>query len=255
MRAGALFRAGLAFALFVGCRASSTSEQPSAPAPAPAPIEWIEVGRSLEERPIRCARFGTSGETVLLLAGIHGDEAAGVPLLVRLAEELARAPDWSAGRRVLVVPEANPDGLARRTRGNARGVDVNRNFPARNWGPGAPRGAAPLSEPEARALERLLAEEPPARVLSFHQAAELVDYDGPAEALARAVAAASPLPLERMGARPGSLGSYAGNDLGIPVLTIELPRSADSLPAEALWTAYGPMLVEAIRFGANEHAP
>ncbi len=51
-----------------------------------------------------------------------------------------------------------------------------------------------------------------------------------------------------MGARGGSLGSYAGTDLGIPVITIELPRSADRLDRDAAWEVYGSLLVEALQY-------
>ena len=88
----------------------------------------------------------------------------------------------------------------------------------------------------------------PARVVTIHQAADLLDYDGPGEALARAMAAASPLPVERLGSRPGSLGSWVGLDLEVPIVTVELPRSADALDAEGSWELYGAMLVEALRF-------
>ena len=51
-----------------------------------------------------------------------------------------------------------------------------------------------------------------------------------------------------MGGRPGSLGSYAGTKLGIPTVTLEMPRSATGLAPDALWQRYGEALVVAVRF-------
>lgn len=244
---GAWIAAGLTYALIGACSAPAV-EEPAQAAPVEEPrIEWRTIGTSVEGRPLRCARFG-AGETVLVLASIHGNEAAGTPLLLRLARELASTPDWAAGRSVIVVPELNPDGLAAGQRHNARGVDLNRNFPAANFSERRNHGDTPLSEPEARALHALILEERPARILSFHQPVNVLDWDGPAEELALAMAAASDLPARRIGSRPGSLGSWAGLDLGIPIVTVELPRAADALDEAQAWERYGPMLEAAIRF-------
>ncbi len=54
------------------------------------------------------------------------------------------------------------------------------------------------------------------------------------------------LPLERIGSLAGSLGSYAGVSRHIPIVTVELPRSADDLPEEALWERYREMLLISI---------
>jgi hypothetical protein len=82
----------------------------------------------------------------------------------------------------------------------------------------------------------------------MHQPIGLIDWDGPAEELARAMAARSPLPAERLGSRPGSFGSWAGEDLGIPIVTVELPRDADELDRERSWVEYGALVRTALRF-------
>ncbi|MGK0435526.1 MAG: protein MpaA, partial [Planctomycetota bacterium] len=91
-------------------------------------------------------------------------------------------------------------------------------------------GAKGLSEPESRALAELLDRHQPARIVSIHQPVACVDWDGPARAVAAAMADACPLPLRRLGSMPGSLGSYAGVDLGIPIVTFEL-RRGDQRPS------------------------
>jgi len=59
---------------------------------------------------------------------------------------------------------------------------------------------------------------------------------------------ASRLPLKKLGGLPGSLGSYAGEDLEIPTVTVELPPGLGHLRPEDLWKRYGPLLLVAITF-------
>ncbi|MDY7108525.1 MAG: DUF2817 domain-containing protein [Planctomycetota bacterium] len=210
------------------------------------------IGRSVEGRPIVCEAFGEGGEVVLLMATIHGDEPAGTPLLQRLGEALAMRGDLLHGRRVLLLPVANPDGYINNTRGNANGVDLNRNFPAGNWTDRRANGPTPLSEPESRAIERLILEERPARIVSVHQPLACVDCDGPGADLARMISEACGLPVRKLGGRPGSLGSRAGLDLGLPIITLELPGGVQRLDREALWERYGAALVEAIEYAEDE---
>lgn len=222
----------------------------------PIVLEDSTFGRSVEGRPLEAiVRGATDGPCVLLLATIHGDEAAGTPLLLRMAAELSTDPARANGRRVLLIPIMNPDGLAAGVRGNARGVDLNRNFPATNFTPGRPgtsgargrhHGAAPLSEPESRALHELIDRERPERVVSIHMPTAQVDWDGPAETLARRMAELSPLPARRMGSRPGSLGSYVGIDLGVPILTLELAPADRRRGDDELWDRYGEALLSVL---------
>ncbi len=216
-----------------------------------AATPWRTCGQSVEGRPIEYAVFGSGEETVMLIASIHGNEEAGTPLLLRLADLLAdphEAPAWMDDRRVVLVPRVNPDGLAAGRRHNAHGVDLNRNFPSTNFRAGRGHGPAPLSEPESRAIQALVQEYTPDRVITFHMPIALIDYDGPAEGLARAMGAVSPLRVRRIGSRPGSLGSWIGEDLGLPIVTVELPPSARRLAGLEAWEFYGPMIETAIGY-------
>lgn len=210
---------------------------------APAPFT---LGRSRQGRPIDAVRLGTGPEVVLILASIHGSEAAGTPLVETLIDHLAARPDLLAGRTVVIVPRVNPDGLAAGDRHNANGVDLNRNFPAGNYAARSTSGDGPLSEPESRGIMALLEEFNPARIVSIHQPLGCIDYDGPGRQLAEAMAAAGDLPVRKLGARPGSLGAYAGETLGIPIITLELPGGASGMPGAVLWEKYGPMLLVAV---------
>ena len=126
------------------------------------------VGRSVEGRAIRAVRVGdpTAERKALVVGSMHGDEPAGV----RITRAL-RSMDVT-GVDLWVIEAVNPDGLRRRTRGNARGVDLNRNFPhhwrrgprGRYWG-----GPRPLSEPESRAVRDLVRRLKPQVSIWYHQ--------------------------------------------------------------------------------------
>ncbi len=211
------------------------------------------IGQSVEGRDIRVYELGDGPELIVFIAGIHGSEPAGVPLVKRLVFELERDPALLNGRRVVIVENANPDGLASGRRFNVNGIDLNRNFPADNHNTRRDRhGEAPLSEPESRALYHLLVSLPqPARVITLHQPLKCIDYDGPeAETLplAEALAEVSGLPVKKLGSRPGSLGSWLGVDRQTPTITAEFLKSDTDLPDDALWEKYGAMMLKAVTY-------
>lgn len=243
---GCLF---LALVLSFACRAPGVGEGAAVEAPewADLGIERGRAGTSREGRAIEYAAFGNGTEAVMILATIHGNESAGTPICGRLEESLlAGEVSLRSDLRLVLVPVVNPDGLAHRTRSNAAGVDLNRNFPAENFEASKSHGPSPRSEPESAAIARLIDRFDPALLVVFHEPLDCVDYDGPAEAAARRISDASPLPLRKLGGRPGSLGSYAGLELGIPTVTVELPGLAGRLTADELWAEYGELVRECL---------
>lgn len=166
---------------------------------------------------------------MLVVGATHGDEPASAVAVWELAERLTQAPAGLGTARVHLVPALNPDGLVAGTKNSASDVDLNRNFPARNFArahaPGYDPGPAPLSEPETALLARLVDQLDVRAVLSVHAPFACVNFDGPAAAWAAAVAAACGWPVRpSIGyPTPGSLGSWLGVDREIPVLTLELP--------------------------------
>ena len=208
------------------------------------------IGRTVQNRSIECWTLGSGPDITLILATIHGDEPAGTPLLKKFADHLVENPALLDGKKILLIPVANPDGHAASKRTNAHGVDLNRNYPAANYSDRPNHGHGALSEPESRALYDLIRLVQPARVISFHQPIRsgnaCIDFDGPARELADAMAAASDLPIHKLGGQPGSLGSWVGDTLKRPIITIELPAAATKWSAERLWEAYGKMLLASI---------
>jgi protein MpaA len=167
---------------------------------APPPPPPVVVGRSVQARPIAARRIGDpdAGTTALVIGSIHGDEGAG-RAIVRALAAAAEAP---AGLDVWLVASVNPDGVARRSRTNAHGVDLNRNFP-RGWrasarGGGDYGGPRPLSEPETRAVRELILRIRPQVTIWFHQpwGQVLAPCRGPA-ALQRRYATVAGLALKR----------------------------------------------------------
>ncbi len=172
------------------------------------------LGRSHEGREIRVARVpraaatrsassapGGSPRHVLVCAGIHGLEYIGSEVALGLLEAM-RNPFPSLAQlrsraEIWVLPSLNPDAYARtwaregqgelkRLRTNARGVDLNRNFPLPapqrpvlstlgGWRTGSDdpanpfyRGSCALSEPETASLDALLRQVPFAASANLH---------------------------------------------------------------------------------------
>lgn len=186
----------------------------------------MALGASLDGELIGARWLGDAGpQPILIFGGIHGDEPDSVTFCARFLEQARLAAP------VFVAPAINPDGLAAQRKNNARDVDLNRNFPARNWrrehAPGYDPGPAPGSEPETQALVKLIDDLRPRLVVAVHQPLACVNWDGPAAAFAAALAPRIGLPLApSIGyPTPGSFGSWLGVDRGVPVITLELGRA------------------------------
>lgn len=182
---------------------------------------------------------------VLVLGGIHGDEMSSSSLVFHwIALASTPSADMHPSIHWRFIPTLNPDGLFARPskRVNARGVDLNRNFPTPNWARDAkmywesrtkrdPRrwpGNKPLSEPESRFLYEQMDNFKPNLIVSVHAPFGLLDFDGPSVPPSRL----GRLYLDQVGIYPGSLGNYGGIHKGVPVVTIEL-GSASRAPLDS----------------------
>lgn len=215
--------------------------------PRPVSVVETKVGHSVEGRPLVCLTLGNGKYIILMLASIHGNESAGTPLLNRLAEHVVANPHLLTDVTLVLMPVVNPDGVEHGRRYNAQGVDLNRNFPAKNRQNSNRYGMIALCEPEALAVYQVINNTLPNHIVTLHEPLQCVDYDGPGKALATVMSEFCPLPVNKLGSRPGSLGSYAGVTLGIPTVTFELPRDAATQSPELLWRFYGEALIQAVR--------
>ncbi|MCP4450456.1 MAG: murein peptide amidase A [Planctomycetes bacterium] len=242
--------------LACGCAQQAEVQGPTVAYPDPMlgvetmlPTAQVRVGgRSLMNRIVLYDILGQGQDTTLIIATIHGNEDAGTPLVRRLYQHLRENTHLLAGRTVVIMPVANPDGRAARVRYNARGVDLNRNFESDNRVNNEVHGKGALSEPESEIITRIITEYRPNKIVTLHQPLSCVDYDGPGRGLAEAMAQRCPLPVKKLGARPGSLGAYSGESLNIPTITLEMNASDSKLSDQALWDTYGRALLAAIQY-------
>lgn len=205
------------------------------------------TARSVEGTPLytRDIKADNARLRVLVVGGIHGDELSSAALALHwlrfAAQEQVEMPQPVHWR---FVPALNPDGMLAQPpkRMNARGVDLNRNFPTPNWDRDAavywqkrtnkdPRrypGPKPLSEPESKFLHDQMQGFKPHLIVSIHAPYGVLDFDGPSVPPSRL----GRLYLDQVGIFPGSLGNYGGIHKGVPVVTIELPN-AQRTPLDA----------------------
>lgn len=178
-----------------------------------------------------------SERPILFVGGVHGDEPEGVRLaedLLKWLEEQENSNSESI-RPWILIPCLNPDGYSTNQRTNGNGVDLNRNFPCRDWSPEskAPRyypGPSPGSEPEVQVLVQLIEDERPQLIVHFHSWEPCVVYTGkPGRIAAEVLAIGTEYEArEDIGyPTPGSLGQYGWLEHQIPVICIEEQEHID----------------------------
>src|SRR6185369_11192115 len=152
---------------------SATSASYAVPG-RPAVVETKVIGRSVNGRAIVAYRVGDpeSPNKAVAMSTMHGNEPHTRRILASIRDGRP-----VTGVDLWLLPVVNPDGLARHTRKNAHGVDLNRNYPYhwRDLDGSYESGPGPASEPETRALMAFFDEVRPRRVVSFHQPLHGVD--------------------------------------------------------------------------------
>ena len=161
-------------------------------------LKICKAGKSLDERDILAFYAGTGSCTVLLTAGVHGRESNNTIVLMKMLEQFLQKP--RKGYSLCVLPLVNPDGytialegkksiknhklykiigmssaFAEEWKGNARGVDINRNFPSVHWKQ-TKEQRFPGSEPETRVLMKIMLERPFSLYLDIHSRGEEIYY-------------------------------------------------------------------------------
>lgn len=164
------------------------------------------IGTSQQGRPLRALRYGSGPKVVLVVGVTHGDEEAGLRVLLRTA-----ASGVPADVTLWVVPAVNPDGLALDQRFLANGADPNR--------------AAP-SQREQAALAAFARSVRPRTGVYFHQNYGWVGGSGASMEPAGAYHAVARLgTLNRSGdcEKTGFLWCPIDDELGSSSVLVELP--------------------------------
>lgn len=163
---------------------------------------------------------------VLVIGCMHGDEPQGKYLI----QEYLKS---NTETKLLFIPCLNPDGVKSNTRVNANGVDLNRNFPTKNWELTEKNnfygGQEPASEIETKFLINVIEEYKPELILTLHAPYKVVNYDGDALNIAQKISEIIKYPVEASIGypTPGSFGTWAGIENKIPTITLELDEEID----------------------------
>ena len=181
-------------------------------------------------------KVATNFDKVVLILGVmHGEEPQGEMLINKFLEicEIKNLKN-----KLIFVPCINSYGKERNIRQNKNGVDLNRNYPTKNWKLTEKNdyygGEYPKSEDETVFLIDLIEKTKPDCILSIHAPFRIVNYDGPAQEIAEKISELTGYPLQAdIGyPTPGSFGTYFGVERNIPVITLELPENVSD---EQLW--------------------
>ena len=188
------------------------------------------IGHSTRDRPIKAYLIGDENapNRYLVMGQMHGDEPAG--RFICHDRLLNKGPVHDVA--LWVVPTMNPDGSIRGTRTNARGVDLNRNFPSNTWvrrGKGTRyySGPRPASEPETRAILKFFSDIQPRTLISMHQPLASVDFSGGSHAVTRWLADHLNLPVAHIQVTGGGTMTswYNPKFPKKTAVTVELPAS------------------------------
>ena len=163
---------------------------------------------------------------VLVIGCMHGDEPQGEYLINEYLKD-------NSNTKISFIPCLNPDGVKAQTRVNSNGVDLNRNFPTKNWELTEKNnfygGNEPASEIETQFLISVIEEFKPELILTLHAPYKVVNYDGNALDIANKISEIIKYPVEASIGypTPGSFGTWAGIERNIPTITLELDEEIE----------------------------
>ena len=169
---------------------------------------------------------GNINSSVLVIGCFHGDEPQGKYLIEKYLE---LNPDT----KLLFIPCLNKYGFEHNVRTNSNGVDLNRNFPTKNWVLSKKDnffgGNEPASEDETRFVIDTIEKHNPKLILTLHAPYKVVNYDGPAKDISEKISEITGYSVEESIGypTPGSFGTWAGIERQIPTVTLELDEECD----------------------------
>lgn len=171
------------------------------------------IGYSHDDREIRMLRLGLGEEALICTAGVHGRETVNPIILLKMIEDYANAYTnrtllagqydvWKILQKYSIfwIPVVNPDGYSIALQGfqvirnpklrqalrirrldyrnwkcNARGIDINRNFPCKSYIKQFYYDS-PASEQETQALIRVFQSCPSVGYVDFHSRGKMIYY-------------------------------------------------------------------------------
>ncbi len=168
--------------------------------------------------------LNNSGLKKILIVGVfHGDEPQGEYFI----NEYLKMQKNNIKNSFYFIPRLNENNL----RTNKNGVDLNRNFPTKNWQKSKRDdyfgGDIPASEYETQFLVDLIEKNNFDAIITIHAPYKIINYDGPAQKLAEKISQILGYPVESdIGyPTPGSFGTYCGVERNIPTITIEIDEN------------------------------
>ncbi|OQW50254.1 MAG: hypothetical protein A4S09_00220 [Proteobacteria bacterium SG_bin7] len=184
-----------------------------------------------------------NAKPLLFIGGVHGDEYEGVELAAQTLlwlDSIYQSDSTTEISPWVLIPCINPDGYKSNQRTNGRGVDLNRNFPARDWSPRIKSsrynpGTFPASEPEVRALANFIVRYSPRLVIhchSWHPSITFTGNEAPVEAKILGETTGYSVQPDIGYPTPGSLGQFAWLEQQIPVICIE---EQEGTAVESVW--------------------
>lgn len=207
-------------------------------------MEVFSIGKTRKGRNIPAICFGdyihSNSRQLIITAAIHGREYLNTEMLLYFLSELdfMESKLRSSHLCVYILPLLNPDGVQisrqkhPRFRGNARGIDLNRNFPIGHH-PSSANGLVPSCEPEVKAMMNFINSlTNPVAVLHYHSVGSLIYWDYRVEkelrkkiyALARFASKQTGYPLAyatKDTVPNGGFGDWCAYAKKIPTITIE----------------------------------
>lgn len=187
------------------------------------------IGKTSNGLDIMSYNFGTQGRSILLLAGVHGDEIEAISLAKVLLADFIK--DFKYKVQLSLIPEFNLDGILLQSRKNANGVDLNRNLPTKDWTKNIKKekyfsGDSPNSEIENQSLTQFITNKKIEFIISLHSWKACLNINGQCRDEANILHKHTGYKIiTDIGyPTPGCLGTYAGLEKNIPTITYELPR-------------------------------
>lgn len=171
-------------------------------------------------------KLNSNYDKKLLIIGVfHGDEFQGEYFI----NSYLKQDNTPLKNEIHYIPRLNKNSK----RVNLNNVDLNRNFPTKNWIKSKKDdyfgGEEPNSEKETKFLVDLIEKEKYDAIITIHSPYKVINFDGPALELSKEIQKFLGYKITNdIGyPTPGSFGTYCGIERNIPTITIEIDETED----------------------------